>query len=247
MKLITLNIWGGKVFKPLMDFFKKHAEDTDIFCLQEVFNNSPNIKSKFQDWGAKEDIYKDIALVLKDFDGHMAQNQDYEESLCMFVKKDLGVLEIRDQFVYRWKNAIEGNDYTTCGINVQYVKFSKDKKDFMVCNLHGHWTPNFKGDNPARLEQSQNVKKLLDSFKGAKILCGDFNVGPDTKSMEILETSMKNLVKEYNVTTTLSPLYQKEGAPIRDYILVSPEIQVKKFEVRQDAVSDHLPLYIDFN
>ncbi len=48
MKIITLNIWGGKVFEPLMNFFKEHAEDTDIFCLQEVFNNPPHIKSKVQ-------------------------------------------------------------------------------------------------------------------------------------------------------------------------------------------------------
>src|SRR3989338_56760 len=178
MKLITLNIWGGKVFEPLMDFFKKHQEDTDIFCLQEVFNNPPQIKSRVQTKSAKEDIYKDIAEVLKNFDGH--------------------------------------------------------------------WTPNFKGDNPARLEQSENIKKLLDNFEGAKILCGDFNVVPDTKSMEILETSMRNLVKEYNITTTRSHFYTKEHK-FADYILVSPEIQVKKFEVIQDVVSDHLPLMLEFD
>jgi len=247
MKLITLNIWGGKVFKSLTDFLEKNAEDTDIFCFQEVFNNPPDVKSQFQTWGAKEDIYKDIARALKDFDGHMAPSQDGEESLCMFVKKNLGVWEIADQFVYRWKNAMEGDDGSTAGINVQYLKFNSEKKDFMVCNLHGHWTPNVKRDNPARLEQSQNIRKLLDSFKGAKILCGDFNVDPDTKSMEILETSMRNLVTEYKVTTTRSTLYLKKGTPICDYILVSPEIQVKKFGVIEDAVSDHLPLYLDFN
>ena len=243
---MTLNIWGGQVFEPLMDFFKKHQEDTDIFCLQEVFNNPPQIKSRVQTKSAKEDIYKDIAEVLKDFDGHMAPTQDGEESLCMFVKKKFGVQEIADHFVYRWRNAMEGNDASTYGINVQYAKFSKDKKNYMVCNLHGHWTPNFKGDNPARLEQSENIKKLLDNFEGAKILCGDFNVVPDTKSMEILETSMRNLVKEYKVTTTRSHFYTKEHK-FADYILVSPEIQVKKFEVIQDVVSDHLPLMLEFD
>lgn len=245
MKLITLNIWGGKIFEPLMDFFKKHAEDTDIFCLQEVFNNPPNIKSQMQTWDAKEDIYKDITEVLKGFDGQMAPRQDGQESLCMFVKKDLSVQEIAEQFVYRWKNAAEGDDDSTIGINVQYVKFSKNKKDFMVCNLHGHWTPDPKGDNPARLAQSQNIKKLLDGFKGAKILCGDFNVNPDTKSMKILETSTRNLVKEHNITNTRSRLYKK-GNRLDDYILASPEIKVKKFEAIQDVVSDHLPLMLEF-
>lgn len=246
MKLITLNIWGGKVFEPLMNFFKMRAEDTDIFCLQEVFNNPPQIKSKVQTKVAKEDIYKDIAEVLKDFDGYFAPTQDGEESLTIFVKKKFGVQEIADQFVYRWRNAMEGNDASTYGINVQYTKFSKSEKNYMVCNLHGHWTPNFKGDNPARLEQSQNIKKMLDNFKGAKILCGDFNVAPDTKSMEILETSMTNLVKKYKVATTRSHFYTKEHK-FADYILVSPEIQVKKFEVIQDVVSDHLALMLEFD
>jgi len=37
MTIITLDIWGGKVREPLLEFFRAHASDTDIFCLQEVF------------------------------------------------------------------------------------------------------------------------------------------------------------------------------------------------------------------
>lgn len=33
LKLITLNIWGGHVEKPLLDFINAH-QDVDIFCLQ---------------------------------------------------------------------------------------------------------------------------------------------------------------------------------------------------------------------
>lgn len=245
MKLITLNIWGGQVFDPLIEFFKKHTEDTDIFCLQEVFNNPPHVKNRVQTKSAKEDIYKDIEGILKDFNGYMAPTQDGEESLCMFMKKDLPVQEISDHFVYRWRNAMEGNDASTYGINIQYVKFSKNEKNYLICNLHGHWTPNFKGDNPARMEQSQNIKNFLDNFKGTKVLCGDFNVAPDTKSMEILETSMRNLVKEFKITTTRSHFYTKEHK-FADYILVSPEVEVGNFEVVQDVVSDHLPLCLEF-
>lgn len=245
MKLIVLNIWGGKVFEPLVNFFKKHARDTDIFCLQEVFNNPPPIKSKVQH-DKKQDIYKDLEKILVGFSGYMAPSQEGEESLCLFVKKDFTINKIADRYVYRWKNAMEGNDPSTYGINVQYAKFSKGVKDYTICNLHGHWTPNFKGDNPARFEQFKNIKKLLDGFDGAKILCGDFNVASDAKSMKILETSMKNLVKEYKITTTRSHLYTKEHK-LSDYILVSPEIRVKKFEVIQDVVSDHLPLMLEFD
>ena len=245
MKLITLNIWGGKLFEPLMDFFKKHAKDTDIFCLQEVFNNPPNIKSKVQQ-DAKEDVYRDISEILKEFDGYFAPTQDGEESLAMFVKKNLGVTKVDEEFVYRWKNAMENNDSSTFGVNVQYAKFVKDNKKYMICNLHGHWTPKFKGDNPARLEQSYNLKKLLDNFKGVKVLCGDFNLAPDTESMAILESSMRNLIKEYKINSTRSHYYTS-GVKFADYIMLSPEVQIKKFEVIQNVVSDHLPLLLEFD
>lgn len=244
MRLVTLNIWGGRVFKPLMNFFITHREDTDIFCLQEVFNNPSDANSKIQP-EAKQDIYRDIEMVLPDFKGYMAPTQDNEESLTVFVNNNLEILEIGDKFVYRFRNAMENRDASTYGINVQYIKFKAAKVEYLICNLHGHWTPNFKGDNAARLEQSRNIKAFLDSFRGKKILCGDFNLAPNTTSMEILESSMKNMIKEYKVTSTRSPLYRKD-IKFADYVLVSPDVEVNRFEVLPVTVSDHLPLLLDF-
>ena len=138
-----------------------------------------------------------------------------------------------------------GNDASTYGINIQYAQFDHEGQPYTICNLHGHWTPSNKGDNEARLEQSYNIKKILDSIEGAKILCGDFNLAPDTKSMKILENDMRNLVKEYKVTSTRSHFYTKE-VKFADYIMVSPEVKVKDFKVLQDVVSDHLPLLLEF-
>lgn len=36
MKLISLNIWGGKLWNDLVILLEYHAADTDIFCFQEV-------------------------------------------------------------------------------------------------------------------------------------------------------------------------------------------------------------------
>ncbi len=244
MKLITLNIWGGKIFQPLINFLREHSKEIDIFCLQEVFNNPSDVKSVVQQ-EAKEDIYSDIKEILPQFDGYFAPTQDNEESLTIFIRKTISITKKGDIFVYRWRNAMVSNDASTYGINVQYIEFTQNNKKYTVCNLHGHWTPDSKGDNPARLEQSQNIRKFLNSIKGAKILCGDFNLLPDTQSMKILEEGMKNLVKEYRITSTRSHLYTKD-IKFADYILVSPEIQVKDFKVLNDVVSDHLPLLLDF-
>ena len=51
MKIISLNIWGGRVHKPLLDFLKNHTE-VDVFCLQEVYHEAEG----------KELIYLDAKL-----------------------------------------------------------------------------------------------------------------------------------------------------------------------------------------
>ncbi len=56
MKLLCLNVWGGKIHEPLLDFIKKHS-DIDIFCFQEVFNSA--IKEISKD-GFHTNIFSDI-------------------------------------------------------------------------------------------------------------------------------------------------------------------------------------------
>ena len=78
------------------------------------------------------------------------------------------------------------------------------------------------------------------------VLCGDLNLLPDTKSLKMIEEGLKmrNLVTEYGITSTRTPLYTKEGK-YADYILVGPGLTVKEFNVLPDVVSDHAPLCVD--
>lgn len=244
MKLITLNIWGGRVYEPLIEFLKKYSREIDIFCFQENFDNPPGHGSTIQP-EKRQDIDQDIRKILNDFNGWLAPMQDREESPAMYVRKNISIQNRGEEFVYRWKNAMVGGDASTYGINIQYAQIERDRKQYTICNMHGHWTPNFKGDNEARLEQSRNVVRFLDQISGPKILCGDFNMNPDTESMKILEEKMRNLIKEYGVTSTRSRFHDY-GSQFADYIMISSEIIVKDFKVIQDVVSDHLPLLLEF-
>jgi endonuclease/exonuclease/phosphatase family metal-dependent hydrolase len=116
----------------------------------------------------------------------------------------------------------------------------------LIANLHGFWIPESKEDTPERLEQSDKIIKFLDSYKHGKILCGDFNLNPNTKSMFKLEEEMVNLVKKHNVKSTRSGLHTRKDK-FADYILVSKDIKVLDFKVLQDQVSDHLPLFLEFD
>jgi endonuclease/exonuclease/phosphatase family metal-dependent hydrolase len=173
---------------------------------------------------------------------------DYELyfGLAMFVRTNIAVKQEGEVFVYRERDSAVDGDNSTLGRNLQYVQFENDKRKFTIVNFHGLWNGKGKVDAPERIEQSQKAKTFLDSIKGAKILCGDFNLLPDTKSIGILEQGMTNLVKKYDVTSTRSHFYTKPEK-FADYILISPEVKVLNFEVLQDAVSDHLPLTLEFS
>ncbi len=70
MKLIFLNIWGARIFNPLMDFTQRHSQDTDIFCLQEVFDNESGVPNKIRK-ETRLDIFSDLNDILLDFNSYI--------------------------------------------------------------------------------------------------------------------------------------------------------------------------------
>ena len=254
VKLIILNIWGGKVYAPLMAFLKEHAEEVDIFCLQEVFNTSMEEEIPSE---ARIKIFSEIGSVLTSFTGFHAPitigwdwsdkkiNLPVQFGLATFIRKSIQIDSLGDFFVLGKLGDFTGKPESRPR-NVQYVRFSQNGIHYTICNFHGHWKPHTnKEDLPERIEQSQKIVEFLKPEKSKKILCGDFNLAPHTQSIRILEDGMRNLVKEYGITSTRSHYYTKDGK-FADYILVSPEVEVKDFKVLPDVVSDHLPLYLEF-
>ena len=60
------------------------------------------------------------------------------------------------------------------------------------------------------------------------------------------ELGLKNLITEYNATSTRTTLYNGSDEKFADYVFVSQDIVVEKFEVLPDVVSDHAALYLEF-
>jgi endonuclease/exonuclease/phosphatase family metal-dependent hydrolase len=246
MKLITLNTWCGVIYEPLVEFVKKYSADVDIFCFQEVFNGALSIR---QDLGnVRADLFSDLQAILPDFNGYHAPTQENDDGLAIFIKKSFTVNKTGDIFVHRYLNAMMGEDGSTMGRNLQYLEFNHSNKIYTILNFHGMWAGAGVGkiDTEERILQSNKVREFFNESKGNRILCGDFNLGPNTKSIAILNEGNRNLVQEYKVTSTRSSVYTK---PVKfaDYIITSPEVEVKDFKVLSDEVSDHLPLFIEFN
>jgi endonuclease/exonuclease/phosphatase family metal-dependent hydrolase len=246
MKLICLNTWGGKVKDELHDFISKKAADTDIFCFQEVFDNAL-IARAGKLGNIDKNLYTIITKLLPGHNGYYAPSQDDDEGLAIFVKPHIKINEVDNVFVHRYRNAMESEDRTTLGRNIQYIQFSENDQEYTVINFHGLWNGAGKTDGPDRLNQSQKIREFIETkAKGKVILVGDFNLEPNTESVAILEKGMHDLIKEYGITSTRSH-YHKWPSKFADYAIVSNDLHVIRFEVLQDPVSDHLPLLLEFS
>lgn len=244
MKLITLNAWGGRVHKPLLNFLKKH-EEIDIFCLQEVYRNAKGKEVIYTD--AMLDIYEDIKKVLPDYDGYYRPHlQDYY-GLALFIKKNIPFIEEGEYFVYKQKGYIPNDNVGFHAKNVQYVKIPLNQKIITLLNFHGLWNGKGKTDTEERIKQSKNIIDFAKKLKNDFIICGDFNLLPNTKSLKLIEQELglRNLISEYSITSTRTSYYKKEHK-FADYVLLTPGIVVKDFKVLPDEVSDHNPVYFEF-
>ncbi len=252
MKLITLNLWAGVVYEPLIEFVKKHSEYIDIFCFQEMaFGDLPNFTLVNK---ARINLFSEFSDILVDFvpykyisenDYFQDEKINFHVGQVIFVRKNINVSD-NGQF-HCYENLPTGSTFgAKVTGNLNWVDLNIDSGIITIANLHGLWQKNTsKKDTPERFTQSSIIKDFFNKKEGKKILCGDFNLSITGDSLKILEEGMVNLIKKYDVQGTRSSFYKKDDK-FADYILTSPNIEIVNFKVLQDEVSDHLPLSLEF-
>ncbi len=242
-----------------MNFISANSQDTDIFCFQEVFSTTSNIKINYE---RRMNLYEEFSKILTKHQGYFYTSlEDYvifsrtdvyktdfnlKFGLSIFVKNDINVDSSGEFFIYGKRNIFDANNLNTLPKNAQYISFTSMGKKFTICNLHGIWLKEGKNDSPSRIQQSKIINQFLDKQMGTKILCGDFNLDMNTKSVEILEKGLRNLIQEYHIQTTRNKLFPGEEK-FADYTFVSKDITVKSFKVPDIEVSDHLPMILEFS
>jgi len=118
-------------------------------------------------------------------------------------------------------------------------------EDYVIVNIHGLWQDGIKKDTEAKIEQSKKIIDSVENIKGKKVICGDFNLLPNTESIQMFRNIYKDLIQEYKVNITRSSLYSGE-IRYADYAFVDKDIVVNNFSVPNLNISDHLPLLLDF-
>ena len=251
MKLVSLNCWGGRLFEPLMRFVEE-SRDADILCFQEVFHNEDG-KTTLTD-NYHPDLFHELQRRLPNHQGFFELYEvghSYDEPVDYQLKFGLAAFVPQAMTVTNhgavW---ISSKEADTPGAfrdrNLQYLQLAVAGTTLTVANLHGIWIKGAgKVDTPLRLAQSAEILKMLDSLAGEQILCGDFNLDPDTKSLAMLEAGKRNLIKDYGIKSTRTKYYEKPGK-FADYVLTTTGISIHDFTVPDRPVSDHRPLLLEF-
>ena len=245
MKLLSLNLWGGKCFDELIAYIKEQAISTDIFCFQEVFSSQSSTHPTIE----IPDLQQRLVSTLPQFQTFYSPAMDIGDTgaqwgLSIFVRDTIEITNQDNSFVFGQRERIETKNSLLHPRNLQHVELLINGQSLHIYNVHGLWTPD-KLDNPDRLEQSARIIKQIESHPGATILCGDFNLRPETESIKMLEKNLTNLITTNHISTTRSSLYTG-NEPFADYTFVSSEIHVKSFALPDLPVSDHCPMVMDF-
>jgi endonuclease/exonuclease/phosphatase family metal-dependent hydrolase len=259
IRILSLNLWGGRVLGPLLDFVRERASHTDIFCFQEVPNADEVIPLVCE---FRATLLAELTQALPEFDGRFNPMVTWCETttdgrsvmipfgLAMFARRTLPITARHALTVVKHMDNLDA----VIGLHqirrpLQLIQLDTSGGPLLVANYHGIARPGDKLDTAERLAQSHELRRVLAEHPGPVILIGDFNLLPDTESIHLLEHGYRNLVIERAIPTTrsrLNPYYgTAEEQPHADYAFISPGLTVVDLQVPDVEVSDHLPLLLE--
>ncbi len=264
MKIASLNGWGGKLHAALIDWLV--AADPDVLCLQEVVHTP----ASEADWltyrdgdhvlAQRANFFREVSAALPGHGGTFcpaARGDLYEDGraipsfwgLATFVRSGFPVIGQVQGFVHKGFSP-DGYGEHPRSRPAHAVRLYDEARGgaVVVAQMHGLRDPRGKIDTPERAAQA---RRLCDMVAGladtgdAIVVCGDFNVEPDSETFAILgEIGLIDLVTTWGVRSTRTSHYAKPG-PFADYMLIGGTAAAKDFVVvAEPEISDHRPLVL---
>lgn len=273
IRVVSLNCWGGRV-PSVVDYLA--GVDADVYCLQEVYwspSDTPSplvFDNKYRDTKGEPDphprLYRDLCEMLPEHQAffsphaqgylHDGATTEYKVryGIATFVRNTLPVIEQASTFAFGEYRAHRWGDppLPRTAHAVRLYNYEDDSR-IVVAHMHGLWDKRGKMDTPERRGQAQKLGELVQRVSQSEsdklVVCGDFNVLPESETLSLLQAylDVRELVTSSGFTDTRTSHYKKNPR-FADYMLVSRQMQVQKFEVvARPEVSDHRPLLLEFD
>src|SRR3989338_11600764 len=260
MKLISFNI-GIKIDNSKLIGGFIESQKPDVVAFQEIVRHFD--ESVFEMYKSKSNIEKIIGKRLpyyffgpqwitnamkkngkmhRDFNGFVEQGNE--------VISKFPIISATNEHYYKhysleleWAN-FHAEDHPR---SLQIVELGVNNKRLQILNVHGLHSRD-KQDSKRTLAQCKYILNATKRKNIPTIIAGDFNLLPDTKSIQILNKKFRNLINEYNIASTRPDFNDGTytGNIVVDYIFVNDKIKVNSFQVFNTNISDHFPLILDF-
>lgn len=265
MQIMCLNGWGGKLHEEILPYLARTSPD--VLCLQEVVHSPASDK----DWLTYRDgdhvlpqranFFRDVSQTLPEhvavfcpaaqgvlWDGDQAIPSQW--GLATFVRRSFPIVGQVQGFVHKGFSPDGYGDHprsrSAHGVRV----YDFDRNRFVsVTHMHGLRDLGGKMDTPERAAQARRLLDLSNQLAeegDAIVVCGDFNVRPDSETLGILaKAGLSELVTGRGFESTRNSHYWKPGK-FADYMLVNDLCADAGFDVIYDSeVSDHCPLVLE--
>lgn len=242
MKIIQANVWHAKLGQQVIDFLK--AEAADFACLQEV--NDLDGRAGTKRFATLEEIKASASLPYSYM--QPAYSFRFMERELHFGNAILSrhpIVSSETVFThgeYKANFDIKHDDGNIR--NLQHISVEASGQTLHILNHHGYHLHESKRGNEITMQSMQIIADVIDRLNGPVILCGDFNLVPESESIGVINRRLINLTNQYGIDNTLTEL---DGRNIAcDYIFVNDQVHVKNFARSDALISDHYPLVLEF-
>ena len=185
MKILQLNIWGGRLGLPIKNLINR--EKPDIVCFQEA--------TKVE--GGKGYVFYELTEIQQDTNFeycHFSPSFDWK---LMKRKAQTGLATMsRLPFVHTDNTFIHLKYVTDFDIidtsnniqSLQHITVAHGGEQLHILNHHGHHIPQHKDGNDETKRQCRIIVDYIEKLKGPIVLCGDFNLRSESKSLQLINS-----------------------------------------------------------
>ncbi len=164
--------------------------------------------------------------------------------LATFVHKSMPIIGQAQGLVHKSFSPDSYGDHprSRCAHGARLYDY-ETMRPISVTHMHGLRDLKGKIDTP---ECAAQARRLLALSRDVSIICGDFNVEPDSETLQIFsDAGFSELVTGRGFASTRTSHYNK---PVKfaDYMIINQGDAVRDFDViYEPVVSDHDPLIVD--
>lgn len=240
MKLLQLNTWSCNLAPEIVKLLQR--EQPDIVCLQEVISTEQTGKVL----QSMEEILAEVPYEHVYY-SPLAQFRFMHGTACrgnaIFARyplQDAGTFWTHGEFQSDFDYSMGWNSAR----GVAYATVQLPQARVQIVTTHGYHIKSHKHGDEHTLAACRQIAEYINTLDNPVVLAGDFNLVPDSDSIRVFDGQLRNLTREYGLTTTRNHLTAKTEAC--DYILTR-DLDAHAFAALSDVVSDHAALMLEFD